>query len=142
MPIGAGASSIMEARIYAPTDEPDGVGLFKVEISTAQQMDTLVFMLTKDSTTGIAAISLNDKRVSVYPNPASGSDLHVFIDAGLKATQATVYSIIGREQMSMPITANKELITFDVNRLPAGLYILRLTDAKGQTITSRKFSKK
>jgi len=133
----------MAVHVYAPDNGPDGTGVYKIELSGGHQTDTAVFILTKNSNTGISAIQINDKRVSIYPNPiAADGMLQVYIDKNLHAANATIYNIIGRAQMTLPVAQNKELNAFNVNKLPAGLYILRLADQNGNIITSRKFSKR
>jgi len=128
-------------HVYASSNDPDGTGTYKIQLSAHGQTDTAVFILTKN-TTGISAISLKDNRVSIYPNPvATGNNLNVFINKDLKATKAVIYNIIGREQMRLPVASDKEVNTYNVSSLAPGIYMLRLTDAYGKVITSRKFSK-
>jgi hypothetical protein len=63
--------------------------------------------------------------IRVYPNPAS---TYIFIE-GAKGSVATITNNIGQRAMQFSISAEKDVI--DISILPAGMYILQLTDAKG-----------
>ena len=58
--------------------------------------------------------------------------------AGLDNVAAiSVYSVDGKEVMSWPV--QDVVTTFSVESLPAGTYMLRLTNSSGQPIASRRF---
>lgn len=141
-PVASGANSLMLVHVYVPASSADTVGIYKVEIKTPNQTDTAVYIINKYSSTGVSTIRLNDNRVSVYPNPLpTGQNMNLYVDKSLKAENAVVYNIIGQKQMVLSLTNNKELNQFDISRLPAGMYVVKINNAQGQAITARKFTK-
>jgi len=140
--ITAKQTSPLFMNIYVPASSPAATNIYKVEVSTPNQIDTAIFILTKDDNTGVSAIRLTDNRVSVYPNPLpSGQNLNLYVDKSLKAQKAVIYNIIGQKQLVLSLNNGKELNRFEVGRLPAGIYVIKINNAQGQTITSRKFTK-
>jgi hypothetical protein len=145
---GVTPKCLIEARIYAPTVAANGTGTVKVRVwsfdatdtSIVTQADTITFKLTKGPV-GISSIEMNDSRVSLYPNPAT-NNLTVYTDKSLNAAKLSVYSIIGRQQFAVSLEKGKEVNNIDINRLAPGIYMMRLTDAQGNTVTTRKFTKK
>ncbi|HET8574014.1 MAG TPA: T9SS type A sorting domain-containing protein [Edaphocola sp.] len=141
-PVDPGSSSLMLVHVYVPASSADTVGIYKVEIKTPNQTDTAIYMINKDHSLGLSAVRLDDNRVSVYPNPLpAGQNLNLYVDKSLKANKAVVYNIIGQKQMTLSLANGKELNRFDIRRLPAGMYVIKINNTEGQTISSRKFTK-
>lgn len=69
-----------------------------------------------------------NEEITISPNPAN--DI-VRID-GAKVAEVKVYNVLGQLVKTAP-NAN----TFSVSGLPAGLYLLRITDGEGATVTRR-----
>ena len=67
-------------------------------------------------------------KVKVYPNPASET---LRID-GLEADEIQVYNALG--QLVKVVRGTNEV---NVNSLPEGLYLLRITDAEGKVYTNK-----
>ena len=65
--------------------------------------------------------------ISVFPNPASGM---VSIE-GVECSNISMYNALGQ---MVRISKNNEV---SVSGLPAGLYLLRMTDGEGATVTKR-----
>jgi hypothetical protein len=62
--------------------------------------------------------------VSVSPNPATD----VLVVSGARWTNAKVLDLQGRSMLNVQLNAGK----LDVSALPAGMYVVRLTDATGK----------
>lgn len=81
-----------------------------------------------------ASLSLNDinaeNHFAVYPNPAKD-----IINFSVQ-TNVQVFSATGQL-----ISENKNISILDISNLPAGIYILMLTDNKGQVIQRNKIVK-
>jgi hypothetical protein len=73
---------------------------------------------------GIASMA----NVQVYPNPASD---HLKIEWMQSADQATVHSNVGQRVLTCAIAGNVQ--TINIASLPAGTYILQLSDKNGET---------
>lgn len=69
-----------------------------------------------------------NEEITISPNPAN--DI-VRID-GAKVAEVKVYNVLGQLVKTAP-NAN----TFSISGLPAGLYLLRITDGEGATVTRR-----
>lgn len=74
--------------------------------------------------------------VNVYPNPAS--DI-LFIKTNLQIETVAVYNPTGI-QVTKLLVSNKSGIQFNVSHFPPGIYSLKCTTSKGESL-SRKFVK-
>ncbi len=73
----------------------------------------------------------SDESIRIYPNPAS-TELIVEI-LGLNSTvNISMYAITGQLIKQVNMQDNRQII--DVNKLPEGLYLLRLTNANGEIL--------
>jgi len=139
-PINVGDSSLMEARIMVPAASTGTLGVVRVKIMTASTTDTATFIITK-ATTSVASISLNDKRVTIYPNPAN-NDITIFTDKELNASRIEILNITGAQQLAQPVAKGAEKTQISLGSLAAGMYLVKVTDVNGAVVTTRKFSKK
>ena len=69
--------------------------------------------------------------ISIYPNPVKNK---LFIQGLLNPTKISVYNVLGKEILSIKNTNN-----INVEALPSGVYLIRISDGVGQT--NRKFIK-
>ena len=88
----------------------------------------------RDGVTGVAGLSSNIS-VVIYPNPAT--DL-LHIDGAALGTRYQVMDLTGRVHLTGNLTALQE--TIGIGRLPATVYMLKLTGEEGQVHTF-KFTK-
>src|SRR5690606_26913869 len=72
--IGPGENMLLLVHIYAPTTSADTTGIYKILLQIPNFSDTAVFVLNKNSSTGISMITGDDERVNIYPNPVMNSD--------------------------------------------------------------------
>jgi hypothetical protein len=112
---------------YASTEAPDSA-LIVLSASGATPVnnsylwvDNLAFAGT---VTGIHEAGQLVSNVQVFPNPATD----VLAVSGARWTNAKVLDLQGRSMLNVQLNAGK----LDVSTLPAGLYVLRLTDATGK----------
>jgi hypothetical protein len=138
----------LEARIYAPVGSANGQGIFKVKISSVSPSDTAVLLQTDTLTyivnknpTGISVIQIDDSRVTLSPNPAT-NNLHIVADKALNAKSISIVSINGAQAMNIAVNAGTEATDVNINSLATGNYMVRINDANGKMITTRKFVKK
>lgn len=145
--VTANNKTLMEARIYVPVASANGTGVFRIKIwsvdqtdmTTPTQIDTLVIIVNKTATS-IASISVNDNRVKTYPNPVQ-NQLQVYTDKSLSATSISVFDITGKMQGTTAVNSKGTTTDVDTRNLSKGIYLLKVTDAQGQLITTRKFTK-
>jgi len=130
---------LVEPAILVPADGDNGVGILRVKIWTDNTTDTATFIINK-TPTGISKIAANDARVNIYPNPANNTVL-IYAEKSLNPANISIVSITGQTVYNAAFNANKEATGISINALSKGTYMVRLTDTKGQLITSRKFIK-
>ncbi|HEX8314356.1 MAG TPA: T9SS type A sorting domain-containing protein, partial [Flavisolibacter sp.] len=78
---------------------------------------------------------VKDKTIDIYPNPAS-SYFVVFSHTATAGSAIAVTDLNGRIIKRALLTANAtRIVTSDIAN---GLYIVRITDAKGKTVRTEK----
>lgn len=81
----------------------------------------------------------NENIVNIYPNPFQSS-ITVFINEGVQITNAElhIYNIVGAELLK--IALNKPLTTVDIENLPKGVYVYKVTNNKTTIQTGKLIS--
>ncbi|RMG90329.1 MAG: choice-of-anchor D domain-containing protein, partial [Chloroflexi bacterium] len=75
-------------------------------------------------------------QIEVYPNPA-GRELHISVRQGSKAEmRLSLQSMAGRELMVETVEGESVHIRWDMDRLPSGIYLLRIES--GKEVLTRK----
>jgi len=105
---------------------------------TLGQVDTLVYRINPQQTTGIATVSSSDSRIKIWPNPAKES-IFIFADKMLDASNLAIINVIGQTVYTTAI--NSENSNINIHNLAKGLYMIQMTDDNGRMITARKFIK-
>ncbi len=77
---------------------------------------------------------VQEGNIQVYPNPVS-QELNI---EGAALAKAVIYDMLGRQMMQIPILGDRQVL--ELGTLPAGLYLLRLSDHEGRS-QSVKFNK-
>ncbi len=77
--------------------------------------------------------------VALYPNPAR-SELNVTYSAQAGGSTIFVYNLIGRVVHVYKPTDNSGA-KLNIADMPAGIYFVRLQDAQGAIISTRKFTR-
>ena len=94
--------------------------------NTAEEVTRTVIIVsrlsTEDNTMNI---------VKVYPNPVKDK---LFISGNESPITVTIFNVLGKEVLSIKNTNN-----INVQALPSGVYVIRISDGVGQT--NRKFIK-
>lgn len=116
---------------------PGGPYFINVEVSEGSTTDTVTFSVVK-FTTGVTKVSIAAKDdVIVYPNPARNEVNVTFSkDAGVKSV--AVYNLVGKQMMAYRTTGNSAKL--DIDKIPSGIYFIRLMDGNGQVVTTRRFT--
>jgi hypothetical protein len=78
---------------------------------------------------GVNEQTIDASTVTVFPNPANTA----FSIGGFDATQAVIMDVTGRVVSAVEVNAN----TISVNQLPIGVYVLQLSNAKGQQVMKK-----
>lgn len=97
---------------------------------------TLTFVATKGVTSAVTVTRFDDDIV-LYPNPARNS-LNIIYDADLGVKNIGVYNLIGKMVNIYKVGSNSAKL--DVDNLPSGIYFVRLFNAQGTVVGTRKFT--
>ena len=79
----------------------------------------------------LSADKLETSTFAIYPNPTSNT---LFISGNETPITVAIYNVLGKEVLSIKNTNN-----INVQALPSGVYVIRISDGVGQT--NRKFIK-
>lgn len=87
---------------------------------------------------GVDNISLT-KDFALFPNPATNKLYIRFTDANAEAYYITITTMQGRTVMMLPRPQLQDGI--DIAKLPAGTYMVQVTDMQTKTVTTQRFVK-
>ena len=88
--------------------------------------------------TGVQNVNKASEEVLLYPNPAS-NEINLVYDANADIKNIAVYNVIGKVMAIYKVTGNSA--NLDLESVPAGIYFVRLVNAKGEVVSTRKFTK-
>lgn len=139
--VPANSNFALIIHVHAPSDKPDATGIYKIELQKLDQVDTVIFTLTKrGGNVSVATLSGDDRRVSVYPNPTVG-ELTVYADARLHPARISLVNMVGSEVMSQAAAEGKDINRLNLSGVAKGMYLVRVTDERGALLATRKFVK-
>ena len=87
--------------------------------------------------TGISTVNRTNDDVVIYPNPAR-TELNVLFDGNAGIKNITVYNLIGKAVTVYKVAGNSA--NLDITGIPSGIYFIRLIDAQGHVVATRKFT--
>lgn len=133
---------------------PDSTDIFKgsFDLDTANPGHHYITINLRDSATGYnkditfmvykwpasaGSITKVADMISLYPNPASDELNVIYNDLPVKTI--AVYNIIGKTMSLYRTSGNSAKL--DLHKIPAGVYFLRMADAKGDIVATRRFTK-
>lgn len=98
----------------------------------------ITFVVNKFAT-GINNVSGKNADISLYPNPARNT-LNVSFDDQSGVSTIAVYNLIGKEVSAYRVNNGSSNVQLDIDNIPAGIYLLRMLDAQGHVLATRKFT--
>ena len=98
--------------------------------------DTTTYVFTVFAT-DVNNIKANAKDVVIYPNPATDK-LNVSLPKGGDAKKITLHNFVGKEVANYNVTS--ENISLNIKDIPAGMYYIRVADAQGRVIQTKRFT--
>lgn len=101
--------------------------------------NTTITYIVNRVATGISTVTKIDDNILVYPNPASDY-LNIRFDQNNGVKNIAVYNLIGRAVSVHKVTGNSAQL--NVSNIPSGIYFVKLLDAQGRVIATRKFTHK
>lgn len=116
-----------------------GTYYMRVKLVNQAAMDSayVTFAITVPTTSSVNNVSKTEE-LQMYPNPAS-SELNFVYEGSSDIKTAAIYNIIGKTMAVFRVSGNSANMSLE--NMPAGIYILRLANAQGQLVATRKFTK-
>ncbi len=137
---GAGAGFIRDFHLGLDFDTVHSSGTYYLVLSLASGLTdtTQVYQVTYIPT-AVPTIANAATEVQVYPNPTT-NDINVVYSPAADIKTISVYSIIGKP-MAIYKTTTDNSANLSLENVPAGIYFMRLINASGEVVTTRKFTK-
>lgn len=108
-----------------------------VELTSGTTVDTVTFGAYKWNTNNVSKVNPNREDVVVYPNPAY-NDVNVTFNKELGVKNVAIYNLVGKQVSNYRVSGNSAKL--DIERIPAGIYFLRLVDGNGRVVATRRFT--
>ena len=86
---------------------------------------------------GVVNVTKSDDNVVLFPNPAR-SNVNVVFDASLGVKNIAIYNLIGKAVSVYKVNGTSAKL--DLDNVPSGIYFVRLINAQGQIVATRKFT--
>lgn len=111
------------------------VTLHLMEVGGAGTMKNITFAINRWPT-GISKVNRNAD-VTLYPNPAI-NDVNLVFDPNAGIRNVAVYNLIGKQVSAYRVAGSSARL--DLGNVPSGIYFVRLMDAQGNVVTTKKFT--
>ncbi len=95
------------------------------------------FIVTKTAV-GVEQVTRTNEELSLYPNPAT-SEINLVYGGSADVKTVSIYNIIGKLMSVYRVNGNSANMSLE--NMPGGIYFVRLADAQGQIVATRKFTK-
>jgi len=105
------------------------ISKYNIESDNWDEIDSRFLKYTK--TPSLSTNSVEPNSFSIYPNPTNNT---LFISGNETPIAVAIYNVLGKEVLSIKNTNN-----INVQPLPSGVYVIRISDGVGQT--NKKFIK-
>lgn len=107
------------------------------ELTEGTTKDTVTFAVYRWTTNVSKTTSLAKDEVLVYPNPAY-QEVNVTFSKDMGVRNVAIYNLVGKQISSYRVSTNSAKL--DLEKIPAGIYFLRLIDANGRIVATRRFT--
>jgi hypothetical protein len=96
------------------------------------------YIVSKPFRTAAPIVTRTASDVVLYPNPAT-NEINVVYDAGADVKCIAVYNVIGK--MAAIYKTSGYSANLDLGNIPSGIYFIRLVNAQGNIVATKKFTK-
>lgn len=103
----------------------------------ATMLNKTVTYVAMKAPTSVNNVSKNEDNLTLYPNPAI-NNVNVVFDASLNVKNIAIYNLIGKAVKVYKVNGNSAKL--EINDVPSGIYFVRLINAQGQIVATRKFT--
>jgi hypothetical protein len=87
--------------------------------------------------TGVTGVTREDDDILLYPNPARDV-VNVVFDGNAGIKSVAIYNMIGKVVSAYKVAGNSAKL--EIDGIPSGIYFVRLLDAQGRIVATRKFT--
>lgn len=136
--IGAGKQMALKMQFDASSSSvvPGGPYYVVTEISHGSTMDTVVYKLNKWAT-NVAKMNTDKDDVMLYPNPAK-DEVNITFSKDLGVKTIAIYNLVGKQMAAY--RTNNNSAKLDIEKIPSGIYFVRLMDNTGRVVATRRFT--
>ena len=125
--IGYDASTVVPGTYYVTVSLKENGGTFE---------DSITFEFSK-WTTSVNSINQSSDGVLVYPNPARNV-INVQFGKHKNINSVSIYNLVGRQMANYSVSGNDAKL--NIEKIPTGVYFIRLSDKNGNIVTTRRFT--
>ncbi len=148
-------NDLLDGTVYTTTYLADSTEVFKASFnlsganpgthfvsirvwstSNPNDSDTMTFIVNKWAT-GTTTVTKNNESIVLYPNPVRDEVNVVFNDLDVK--NIAVYNAIGKNMIVYRTAGSSAKL--DISKFPGGIYFLRMSDAKGNVVATKRITK-
>ena len=108
------------------------------DVASTSSQKVVTFIASK-SATGVVNVTRSDDEVVLYPNPAR-EHINVLFNANAGVKNIALYNLIGKPVMVYRIQDNNSA-KLDLNNVASGVYFMRLLNAQGNVVATRRFTR-
>jgi hypothetical protein len=136
-PYAANQTDVFKASFQLPTAN-HGTHYVTIRLTdiTSGDFKNITFVTNKWQTS-TGTVSKNSDDIVLFPNPVRDEVNVVFNDLNVK--NIAVYNVIGKTMVVYRTTGSSAKM--DLSKFPAGVYFLRMSDAKGDVVATKRFTK-
>lgn len=87
--------------------------------------------------TNVSGINKATEDVVLYPNPAR-SELNVTYNKNLSVKNLAIYNLLGKQVSNYRVSGSSAKL--DIEKIPSGIYFIRLMDNSGRVVATRRFT--
>lgn len=99
---------------------------------------TATYVAMKKSTNVVTVSKVED--VTIFPNPAQNY-IDVLYTSGADVKNIAIYNLIGKLVSVYKVSSNTSAHCEFNAEMPSGIYLLRVSDSKGNIVATRKFTR-
>lgn len=133
----ANQTDVFKASFQLPNANP-GTRYVTVELTDLNSgYKKNITFITSKWATSTTNVNKGSDDIVLYPNPVRDEINVVFNELNVKTI--AVYNVIGKTMVVYRTTGNSAKM--DLSKFPAGVYFLRMSDAKGEVVATKRFTK-
>ncbi|MBW7914969.1 MAG: T9SS type A sorting domain-containing protein [Taibaiella sp.] len=139
---GAGKNMLYKVQLdVSPATVAPSVGstpyYITTELTSGTTIDTVTFAVYKWNTNNISKVAVVREEVVVYPNPAY-NEVNVTFNREMGVKNVAIYNLVGKQVSAYRVNGTSAKL--DIEKIPAGIYFLRMMDSNGRVVATRRFT--